>query len=110
MSVRITDDCINCSACETECPVHAIMPKLNFAGKRPKYLNNLFMAKYYQSFDHYYINPSKCNECRNVYPEPRCNTVCPVSCCISSEESSEAELARTKIKINPVALTKISLN
>ncbi len=114
MSVHITDDCINCSACETECPVHAIMPKLNVQnilnGKRPKYLNNLFMAKYYQSFDHYYIIPSKCNECQNVYATPRCNAVCPVSSCIADEEVDAKDNTRVRIKISPVSLTKISLN
>lgn len=114
MSVHITDDCINCSACETECPVHAIMPKLNtqtiLNSKRPKYLNNLYMAKYYQSFDHYYIIPSRCNECHDVYSAPRCNAVCPVSCCITDETKDIEDNTRVKIKINPVSLTKISLN
>ena len=114
MSVIITDDCINCSACETECPEHAIMPRLNnhseLFGKRPKYLNNLYMAKYYQSFDHYYIIPGKCSECRNIYREPRCNSVCPVSCCITRSEREVQEHSGIKIKINSLTISKISLN
>ncbi|HAX49719.1 MAG TPA: 4Fe-4S dicluster domain-containing protein [Ignavibacteria bacterium] len=116
MAVHITDDCINCSACETECPEHAIMPKLNnpaSAGgdaKRPKFLNNLYMAKYYQSFDHYYVIPSKCSECSNVYSEPRCNAVCPVSCCITGTEKEMKESISTKVKIEIVSLNKICLN
>lgn len=116
MSVLITDDCINCSACETECPVHAIMPKLSNPAftrgeaKRPKYLNNLYMAKHYQSFDHYYVNPSKCNECSNVYPEPRCNAVCPVSCCITAVEKEIQESISAEVKISTVSLNKICLN
>ncbi|MEO8513718.1 MAG: 4Fe-4S dicluster domain-containing protein [Ignavibacteria bacterium] len=110
MSVYITHDCINCSACETECPVHAVMPKLNDPGKHSLYLNNRYMAKNYQSFDHYYINPSVCNDCNGIFAAPRCNDVCPVSCCISSEECDTNEETKVKIKINQVSITKISLN
>jgi len=92
------------------------MPKLNnpaSAGgdaKRPKFLNNLYMAKYYQSFDHYYVIPSKCSECSNVYSEPRCNAVCPVSCCITGTEKEMKESISTKVKIEIVSLNKICLN
>ncbi len=110
MSVYITHDCINCSACETECPVHAIMPKLNDPGKRSRYLNNIYLAKSYQSFDHYYINPKICNECLGFFTAPRCNDVCPVSCCISEEENDSEGTIRLKLKINPVSFAKISLN
>ena len=110
MSVFITHDCINCSACETECPVHAVMPKLYDPGKRSLYLNNAYLAKSYQSFDHYYINPSICNECEGVYPSPRCNAVCPVSSCISDSDFDYEDVTRVKVKINPVSITKISLN
>lgn len=114
MSVFITDDCINCSACETECPVHAVMPRLNIPGKRSNYINNLYLAKKYQSFDHYYINPVKCNECSGYYPVPRCNEVCPVSCCLNNEnisaEDSFIKQPGVNITTNTVSLTKISLN
>lgn len=110
MSVYITHDCINCSACETECPVHAVMPKLNDPGKRSIYLNNLYIAKPYQSFDHYYINPAICNECNGTFSSPRCNDVCPVSCCISNEDYDIEGIINVRIKVNPVSITKISLN
>jgi ferredoxin len=86
------------------------MPKLSDPGKRTLYLNNKYLAKSYQSFDHYYINPSKCNDCHGTYPTPRCNAVCPVSCCISDTDYDAEEITRVKIKINPVSITKISLN
>ncbi len=110
MSVFITHDCINCSACETECPVNAVMPKLFDPWKRSMFLNNLYMAKPYQSFEHYYINPAICNECNGTFSSPRCNDVCPVSCCINYADYETNELSNVKIKINPVFITKISLN
>jgi ferredoxin len=55
MSLRITDDCISCGACESECPVGAI-----FDGP-----------------DHTEIDPAKCVECKGHYDEPQCQGTCP---------------------------------
>ncbi len=58
MALMITDDCINCDVCETECPNNAIS----------------------QGAEIYVINPDKCTECVGHFDEPQCVAVCPVSC------------------------------
>jgi ferredoxin len=57
MSNKITDECISCGACESECPNQAIS----------------------QGADHFEIDPSKCNECEGK-PEQACKAVCPSDC------------------------------
>ncbi|ADE35424.1 4Fe-4S binding domain protein [Candidatus Karelsulcia muelleri DMIN] len=62
MSLKITEKCINCGACEPECPNNAIKEcKKNY---------------------YYFIVPEKCTECLGFYDEPQCASVCPVDCCI----------------------------
>ena len=58
MALMITDDCINCDVCETECPNQAIS----------------------QGPEIYVIDPDKCTECVGHFDEPQCVAVCPVSC------------------------------
>ena len=58
MSLRITDQCINCDVCEPECPNGAI----------------------YQCVEIYEINPGKCTECVGHFDTPQCREVCPVDC------------------------------
>ena len=58
MALMITDDCINCDVCETECPNNAIS----------------------QGAEIYVIDPDKCTECVGHFDEPQCVSVCPVSC------------------------------
>ena len=58
MALTISEDCINCGACEAECPVQAIA-----AGD-----------------DKHEIDPAKCVECKGYYDEPQCASVCPVEC------------------------------
>ena len=53
----ISDECINCGACEPECPQSAILPP--------------------DELDIYYIDDQLCNLC-NGYDEPKCVAVCPV--------------------------------
>jgi ferredoxin len=60
MAMKIVAECINCGACEPECPNTAIT-----AGD-PIYL----------------IDPVKCTECVGAYDAPRCIEVCPVDGCI----------------------------
>ncbi len=62
MSVLITEECINCEACESECPVAAILGEDN-----PK---NPFD-------DRYYVKPESCVECVGHADEPRCAEACP---------------------------------
>lgn len=72
MSLKITEKCINCGACEPECPNNAI-----YEGYKENY--------------YYFIVPEKCTECLGFYDEPQCASVCPVDCCILDEENIESE-------------------
>lgn len=110
MRVFITDDCINCSACAVECPVKAIFPKAgNEKNENKLFINNNFLVNGFISYEHYYVNPRLCNECKGHYFQPRCNQVCPVSCCISDNEI-EMDNYGAKVKTNPILFSKISLN
>lgn len=60
MSYMITAECINCSACEMECPVRAISPDAS----------------------QYIIDPDVCIECEGYFPVARCKWVCPVNACV----------------------------
>ncbi len=73
MSLKITDECINCDVCEPECPNDAI----------------------YQGEEIYEIDPNKCTECVGHFDEPQCREVCPVDCIpIGIEESQDILLQR----------------
>ena len=73
MSLKITDECINCDVCEPECPNDAI----------------------YQGEEIYEIDPKKCTECKGHFNEPQCQEVCPVDCIpMGVIESQEVLLAR----------------
>jgi ferredoxin len=56
MARKITSDCINCGACEPECPNEAIT----------------------QGDEYYVIAAEKCDECKEK-DEPACVAVCPVA-------------------------------
>lgn len=60
MSYMITNECINCSACEMECPVRAISPGPS----------------------QYTIDANVCIECEGYYPVARCKWACPVDACV----------------------------
>ena len=70
MATMITDDCINCGACEPECPNQAIR----------------------QGDAVYVINPNLCTECVGFYGAEMCQEVCPVACCIPNPGIREDEL------------------
>ena len=70
MSLKITDECINCDVCEPECPNDAI----------------------YQGPEIYEIDPARCTECVGHFEEPQCVEVCPVDCIPIGIEESRAEL------------------
>ena len=103
MAIKITDACINCGACEPECPNTAIyeggMPwnmkegtsvngdfKL-MSGKKVDANQNLNPI----SDEFYYISPDKCTECQGFHEEPQCAAVCPVDCCVPNEDIQETE-------------------
>ena len=58
MATIITEECINCGACEPECPNGAIS----------------------QGEEIYVIDPALCTECVGHFDTPQCVEVCPVDC------------------------------
>ncbi|RXJ58107.1 4Fe-4S dicluster domain-containing protein [Candidatus Marinarcus aquaticus] len=62
MAVRITDECISCEACASECPVAAILEEGN--EKNP--FDDIF-----------YVKPESCVECVDHADTPRCAEACP---------------------------------
>jgi ferredoxin len=84
MATIITSDCINCGACEPECPNTAI-----YAGAVPWELNGASNPAIAQ--DIFYIVPSKCTECVGFYDHEACAAVCQVDCCIPDPNNPETE-------------------
>lgn len=81
MAYHITSDCINCGACEPECPNAAIS----------------------EGDPVYVIDPKRCTECIGHYQSSRCAEVCPVDTCHpdpSHRETREQLIAKFK-KLNP---------
>jgi ferredoxin len=92
MATVITSDCINCGACEPECPNTAI-----YAGGVQWELNGVSSPAISQDF--YYIVPSKCTECVGFFDHEACAAVCPVDCCVPDPKIPETEavlIARAK--------------
>jgi ferredoxin len=108
MAIVITDACINCGACEPECPNNAIYEggaSWNWAEgtalKEVKHADTIIDASMPQEAiveEFYYIVPDKCTECVGFYEEPQCAAVCPVNCCILdlSHPESQEELLNKK--------------
>src|SRR5271156_2484509 len=84
MATIITSECINCGACEPECPNTAI-----YAGGVDWELNGVTSPPVAQ--DIFYIVPSKCTECVGFYDHEACAAVCPVDCCVPDPNNIEAE-------------------
>ncbi len=103
MAIIITDECINCGACEPECPNNAIYeggaewrmsdgtgltgPVVMPNGK------SLNADEDYEpvDMDVYFIVPDKCTECKGFHDEPQCAAVCPVDCCVDDEDIRETD-------------------
>ncbi len=58
MATVITSECINCGACEPECPNAAISSTPTI----------------------FVVDPEKCTECVGAFDSPKCVEVCPVDC------------------------------
>jgi ferredoxin len=56
----IADDCINCAACEEDCPTDSIS----------------------QGDDTYVVDAAGCTECKGEHESPHCVEVCPIDGCI----------------------------
>lgn len=103
MAIIITEDCINCGACETECPNTAIYEGADdwrfkdgtsLDGQIILPNGKQFMADGPQipiSDEFYFIVPDKCTECKGFHEEPQCAAVCPVDCCVPDEANVETE-------------------
>ena len=102
MAIMITDECINCGNCESECPNTAIYPdgvSWTWAGGTKLTTvkladGTIIDAKTPQkpvSENFYYIISDKCTECLGFHEEPQCIAVCPVDCCIADPDHRETE-------------------
>jgi NAD-dependent dihydropyrimidine dehydrogenase PreA subunit len=81
MATMIANDCINCGACEPECPNNAIS----------------------QGDPIFVIDPKLCTECVGFHDYEACAAVCPVDVCITDPnnvESEEVLIARAR-QIHP---------
>ena len=103
MAIVITEECINCGACEPECPNTAIYEGgvewtfadgTNLSGEVKLHSGEVVDADTPQtpvSDDLYYIVPEKCTECMGFHEEPQCAAVCPVDCCVPDPDHEETE-------------------
>lgn len=69
MATMIASDCINCGACEPECPNNAIS----------------------QGDPIFVIDPKLCTECVGFHDYEACAAVCPVDVCITDPNNVESE-------------------
>ncbi len=93
MATIITDECVNCGACEPACPNKAI-----YAGGEKYELGGQLHDPL--SGHLYYIVPEKCTECVGHFNQEQCAAICPADCCIPDEsrvESEEALFERAKL-------------
>ena len=103
MAIIITDECINCGACEPECPNTAIYEGAEeWTYSQGTSLSgdvelldgtavNTDDAQEPVSDEYYFIVPSKCTECKGFHEEPQCAAVCPVDCCVPDDDCVETE-------------------
>jgi len=86
MATIITSECINCGACEPECPNTAIYQ----GGVEWEHKGQTHPAI---SGEIFYIVPEKCTECVGFFDQEACAAVCPVDCCIPDPDRPETEAA-----------------
>lgn len=81
MANLITDECVNCGACESVCPAGGIST----------------------NGEQYVIDTTRCTECVGFYHTQQCARVCPVDCSIVDPDNVETEavLFERARKINP---------
>lgn len=103
MAIMITDECINCGACEPECPNNAIYE----GGQEWRFSDGTSLQGEVNppsgdvvdadtenepvDMDVYYIVTDKCTECVGFHDEPQCAAVCPVDCCVDDPDHRESE-------------------
>ena len=102
MAIMITDECINCGACEPECPNTAIYEggmewtwgggtKLSVVDFPDGSSVSGTDKQSPVSDEFYYIVSEKCTECNGFHEEPQCAAVCPVDCCVDDPDHRESE-------------------
>jgi ferredoxin len=81
MATYITNDCLNCGACEPECPNDAIS----------------------EGEEIYVIDPGLCTECVGFFGQEACQAVCCVECCLPDPNFRESEdlLIQRAIELHP---------
>ena len=103
MAIIITDECINCGACEAECPNTAIyegQEKWNYS-KGTSLKGDVVLPNGDKinsdtinnpiSDEFFFIVPNKCTECKGFHEEPQCAAVFPVDCCVPDSDNVETE-------------------
>lgn len=110
MAIIITDECINCGACEPECPNNAIYEGgMEWSMSEGNTLQGFYQLSSGESLDvhkkndpvsndYYFIVPDKCTECVGFHEEPQCAAVCPVDCCVPDPDRRESQEALHKRK------------
>ncbi|MBK5214350.1 MAG: 4Fe-4S dicluster domain-containing protein [Flavobacteriaceae bacterium] len=110
MALLITDECINCDACISECPNNAIYePDEKWSYSDETSLSGMVTTLNGNEVDanaenepvsdeFYFIVSDKCTECKGFHDEPQCASVCPVDCCIldGDHEETEEQLLKKK--------------
>lgn len=81
MATHITSDCINCGACEPECPNGAIK----------------------EGDEVYVIDAELCTECVGFFEKEACQAVCPVEACLPdpAKPETEADLLARAQRLHP---------
>jgi NAD-dependent dihydropyrimidine dehydrogenase PreA subunit len=91
MAIMITDECINCGACEPECPNNAIYE----GGAEWKYADGTSLKGMIQTLNGEEISADFAFEPVNMdvgfHDEPQCAAVCPVDCCVDDPDYRESE-------------------
>lgn len=102
MAIIITDDCINCGACEPECPNNAIYENDADWAMSEGTSSSDDTRNDPVSEEFYFIVPDKCTECKGFHDEPQCAAVCPVDCCLPDPDhvETEEELLAKKDKLH----------
>ena len=90
LATLITEDCINCGACEDECPNGAI-----------SVVDDIFV-----------IDPQLCTECVGFSGEQMCALACPPDVCVQDPDRIETEedlFARAR-KVHPDQADSLTLD
>ncbi|MGA2447439.1 MAG: YfhL family 4Fe-4S dicluster ferredoxin [Polyangiaceae bacterium] len=81
MAYSITSECINCGACEPECPNEAIR----------------------EGSDSYVVDSARCTECVGFNDTVACAAVCPTDACAAdpAHKETEAQLIARAVALHP---------